>query len=136
MFRMKSLPQADETLLIRTDFSDQEGWEALWTAVTTPNADDFLANVHLVDDPAYSDATVEQLAALAPVPSLIIVADKIAITSPEQPLLTIYQGEEGSGQLRVIAQELWSIENNISLANMDWEEFTNAADDDGVFRGF
>src|ERR1700722_16058818 len=89
MFRMKSLPQADETLLIRTDFSDQEGWEALWTAVTTPNADDFLANVHLVDDPAYSDATVEQLAALAPVPSLIIVADKIAITSPEQPLLTI-----------------------------------------------
>jgi hypothetical protein len=82
------------------------------------------------------EETVEQLAALAPVPSLVIVADKTAITSPEQPLLTIYQGEEGSGQLRVIARELWSIENNISLANMDWEEFTNAADDDGVFHGF
>jgi hypothetical protein len=31
---------------------------------------------------------------------------------------------------------LWSIENNISLGNMDWEEFAEAADYDGVFRGF
>ncbi|MFC5219718.1 DUF6924 domain-containing protein [Streptomyces coerulescens] len=44
--------------------------------------------------------------------------------------------EEGYDELRVIAEELWSIENNISLANMDWEEFVDAADDDGVFRGF
>ncbi|WP_405166656.1 hypothetical protein OG203_17100 [Nocardia sp. NBC_01499] len=39
-------------------------------------------------------------------------------------------------QLRVIAEELWSIENNISLADMDWDEFASAADDDGIFRGF
>jgi len=133
---MKSLPQSDETLLIRTDFSDQEGWEALRTAVTTPNEDDFLANVHLVDDPAYRDVTAEQFAALLDPYSLLIVADKLAITSPEQPLLSIYRGEEGTEQLRVIAERLWSIENNISLANMDWDEFTSAAADDGIFRGF
>jgi hypothetical protein len=133
---MRSLPQSDETLLIRTDFSDQEGWEALRTAVGTPDEDDFLANLHIVDDPAYRDATAEQLAALLPPDSLLIVADKLAITSPEQPLLCIHQGDEGSEQLRVIAEELWSIENNISLANMDWDEFTGAADDDGIFRGF
>jgi hypothetical protein len=133
---MKSLPQSDDTLLIRTDFSDQEGWEALRTAVTTPDEDGFLAYVHFVDDPAYRDMVFEQFAALLRPHQLVIVADKLAITSPEQPLLTIYQGEEGTEQLRVVAEELWSIENNISQANMDWDEFTSAAADDGIFRGF
>jgi hypothetical protein len=35
-----------------------------------------------------------------------------------------------------VAAELWSIENNLSGANMDFEEFAHAVDDDGVFRGF
>jgi hypothetical protein len=124
------------TLLIRSDFSDQEAWQALRTAVTTPNEDDFLANVHLADDPAYRDLTSEQIATLAPTHSLFIIADKVAISSPEQPLLVIHLSEWGSEHLRVIAEELWSIENNISLGNMDWEEFAEAADYDGVFRGF
>ncbi|MFK4804121.1 DUF6924 domain-containing protein [Streptomyces sp. MPA0124] len=38
--------------------------------------------------------------------------------------------------VRVVAAELWSIENNLSEANMDFEEFAGAVDDDGVFRGF
>jgi len=133
---VKILPQSDKTLLIRTEFSDQQGWEALRTAVMTPDVNDFLANVHFVDDPAYRDVGAEQLAALAPTEWLLIVADKLALTSPERPLLVIYQGAEGNEQLRVIVEELWSIENNISLANMDWEDFTQAADDDGIFRGF
>lgn len=136
MFHMISLPHSDETLLIRTDFSDQDAWNALRAAVTKPNEDDFLADVHFVDDPAYRDVTAEELAAsLAPY-TLVIVADRVAMTSPGLPLLSIYRAEEGSEQLRVIAEELWSIENNISIANMDWDEFTSAADEDGVFRGF
>lgn len=134
---MKSLPESKNTLLIRTDFSDQEGWEALWTAVTTPNEDDFVANLHRVDDPAYRDATAEQLAELLAPSTLLVVADKLAITSPEQPVLGIYRDGEGStGELRVIAEELWSVENNISLSNMEWEQFTESVDDDGIFRGF
>jgi hypothetical protein len=39
-------------------------------------------------------------------------------------------------RLRVVAMALWAVELNISLANMDWEDFEAAADDDGVFRGF
>lgn len=38
--------------------------------------------------------------------------------------------------VRVVAAELWSIENNLVEANMDFEEFVGAIDDDGVFRGF
>lgn len=134
---MKSLPHIDDlTPLVRTDFSDQEAWQALLTAVMTPNEDDFLANIHVVDDPACRDLTSEQVAALAPAHSLLVVADKAAVTSPEMPLLVIRLTDGGSDELRVIAEELWSIENNISLANMDWESFTDEADEDGVFRGF
>ncbi|MFF4054379.1 DUF6924 domain-containing protein [Streptomyces sp. NPDC001668] len=31
---------------------------------------------------------------------------------------------------------LWSMENNLSGANMDFEEFADAVEEDGVFRGF
>ncbi|POX60459.1 hypothetical protein C3492_27380 [Streptomyces sp. Ru62] len=46
------------------------------------------------------------------------------------------ESEQEFGGLRVIAGELWSMENNISIGNMDWEEFVDAANGDGVFRGF
>ncbi|MFJ6504787.1 MULTISPECIES: DUF6924 domain-containing protein [unclassified Streptomyces] len=38
--------------------------------------------------------------------------------------------------VRVVAAQLWSIENNLSGANMDFEDFVGAVDEDGVFRGF
>ncbi|MET8717468.1 DUF6924 domain-containing protein [[Kitasatospora] papulosa] len=157
---MKNLPDTDDTLLIRTDYSDQAAWQALLTAVTTPNKNGFLANVHVVDDVAYSDLTTEQAVSVARARGdLLIVADTAALTGPEMPLLAVLPFDEDDdydeddeydedededdddetkqehGELRVIATELWSIENNISLANMDWEDFVNAADE-GVFRGF
>ncbi|WSI35407.1 hypothetical protein OG206_31870 [Streptomyces sp. NBC_01341] len=97
-----------------------------------------------MDDPAYSELTTEQVTSLAPAGGfLLIVADKTALTTPEMPLLAVLPYDEDDddieqehGELRVIAEELWSIENNISMANMDWESFVEAADDDGVFRGF
>jgi hypothetical protein len=101
----------------------------------TPNEDDFLANVHFVDDPSHRELTAEQLAALAPAESLLIVADRAAVTSPGKPLLVIHLTEQGTDELRLIAEELWSIENNISLGNMDWESFADSVDHDGVFRG-
>lgn len=144
-FQLKSLPQTDGTLLIRTDFSDQTAWQALHTAITTPNEDGFLGRVHIVDDPAYSELTTEQVISLAPAPAgfiFLIVADKTALTTPEMPLLAVLRDEEDDdemeheqGELRVIAEELWCIENNISLANSDWKTFVDAADDDGVYRG-
>lgn len=31
---------------------------------------------------------------------------------------------------------MWSVENNLSIANMGFEEFADSADEKGVFRGF
>jgi hypothetical protein len=37
---------------------------------------------------------------------------------------------------RCVSPELWDVENNLSIGNMDWEEFVSEIGHDGVFRGF
>jgi hypothetical protein len=52
------------------------------------------------------------------------------------PLIVVDLWRERGRCVRVLAAELWSIENNLSEVNMDFEDFAGAVDNDGVFRGF
>jgi hypothetical protein len=124
-----------------SDFSDQEAWNAVRAAIVAPNEDGFMPNVQFYDDPAYQDLTSEQLLALVPEEddyphSILIVADKTAISSAEMPILVISLGEERGREIRVTAAELWGIENNLAIGNMDFDEWADSADEDGVFRGW
>ncbi|MER6442398.1 hypothetical protein ABT275_39705 [Streptomyces sp. NPDC001185] len=136
---MKQLPSTLEALVVRTDFSADGAWDALWAVLYSPSRDGFLANVALVDDRRYEGLTPEQAIDLihpAYRHPLLVLADSVAVTSTDLPLLVVdLRGGRGRC-VRVVAAELWSIENNLSGANMDFEEFTSAVDDDGVFRGF
>jgi hypothetical protein len=67
----------------------------------------------------------------------------MTLTNGEHPILAAWvlprqAGDERPDQLsfRVIVSELPSVENNINLANMDWEDFTQAVGEDAIFRGF
>jgi hypothetical protein len=51
-------------------------------------------------------------------------------------VLAVYYFDAPFRTVRVIPTELWGIENNISLGNMDFEEFEEHAGPDGIFRGF
>ncbi|MGY6025322.1 DUF6924 domain-containing protein [Streptomyces spinosirectus] len=136
---MNQLPCTWEALVVRTDFSADGAWDTLRTAVFSPSQDGFLANVALVDDRQYEGLTPDQALDLVPAEyqhPLLVLADSAAVASAELPLLVVdLRGERGRC-VRVVAAELWSIENNLSGANMDFEEFAGAVDDDGVFRGF
>ncbi|WP_330287806.1 DUF6924 domain-containing protein [Streptomyces sp. NBC_00576] len=136
---MKQLPCTLEALVVRTDFSADGAWDALRAAVYSPSKDGFLANVALVDDRRYEGLTPDQAIDLIH-PSyrhpLLVLADSAAVTSAELPLLVVdLRGDRGCC-IRVVAAELWSIENSLSGANMEFEEFAGSVDDDGVFRGF
>jgi hypothetical protein len=37
---------------------------------------------------------------------------------------------------RVVPAEMWSVQNNLSIANLDWEDFAGSLDDEGICRGF
>ena len=67
--------------------------------------------------------------------AVVFVADAQAMTVADPSILCLDLLALGE-TVRTIPGELWSIENNISIANMDFAEFTEAADRDGVFRGF
>ena len=134
---MKPLPRSDQALVIRTDFSDDIAWNAVVSAIRQP-VDGFYAYVELVDDPAFRDLTVEQLVALRDdlSKSYTIVADGITMREAEHPLLVVDLIEELGRTFRAVPSAIQSIENNLSIANMDFWEFADNVDPDGVFRGF
>ncbi|MEU9230314.1 hypothetical protein AB0D40_39030 [Streptomyces massasporeus] len=136
---MNQLPCTLEALVVRTDFSADGAWGALRASLFSPSKDGFLANVAVVDDRRYEGLTSAQALDLIPAEyqhPLLVIADSVALASTERPLLVLdLQGERGRG-VRVVAAQLWSIENNLSGANMNFEEFAGAVDEDGVFRGF
>jgi len=43
--------------------------------------------------------------------------------------------EERGRQFRAVAAQVASIDNNLSIANMGFQEFAELVDDAGVFRG-
>ncbi|MFD4559448.1 DUF6924 domain-containing protein [Streptomyces sp. NPDC058469] len=136
---MKQFPCTLEALVVRTDFSADGAWDALRGALDSPSKDGFLANVALVDDRRYEGLTPDQALDLIPPEyrhPLLVLADSVAVASTELPLLVVDLWGERGRCVRVVAAELWSIENNLSGANMDFEEFAGAVDNDGVFRGF
>jgi hypothetical protein len=51
------IPATENALLIRMDFSDENAWQKLLTAVRDP-PDPFIFNMEIVDDGANSGATV------------------------------------------------------------------------------
>jgi hypothetical protein len=134
---MPTIPAAGDTPLIRTDFSDDHAWQALVRAAAAPHVDGFRAYFTIVQDRGFEGATPAQLAALAEGARFgcLIVADAVAISHHEHPLLCLALGA-APRSFRVVPAELWGVENNLSLANMDFEEFAEAVDEDGIFRGF
>ena len=142
-----ALPNSGAALLVRTSFADDGAWTSLVEQVRTPSpGDGFLAVVEIVDQPAYRDLPADRLRALLPegeYVSFFFVADEAALTEPERPLLVVpvprpespFLDEPPREQFRVAVTHLWALENNLSLANMDWPDFANRAED-GVFRGF
>ncbi len=136
---MHQLPCTRAALVVRTDFSAEDAWNALRAVLYSFSREGFLANVALVDDRMYEGLTPDQALELVPAGyqhPLLVLADSVAVASAELPLLVVDLREERGRCVRVVAAELWGIENNLSEANMNFAEFSGAADEDGVFRGF
>jgi hypothetical protein len=140
------LPSTSEVPVVRVDFSDEAAWASVRAALLAP-ADDgsgYEAKLAFVDWPALSGRAGEELEAEVPrdYPSsyehpFMVVVDAVAIKSAGYPVLLVDLSEdETSGSFRAIAREVAAIEANLTLANMDFSEFADSVEEDGVFRGF
>ena len=139
---MKQLPQTNSPVVIRTDFENQKAWETICKSIRAPvpfGDDAFYAYVEFVDDTEFRNLSVEDL--LNGVPdgykhSFLVVVDGAAVANAEFPILVIDLHAERGRTFRAIPATVQSIENNLSIANMDFFEFADNVDEDGVFRGF
>jgi len=134
---MVVIPQDGDAPLIRTDFSNDAAWEGLLIATRRPSSEGFLANVQVINDARLDGVSAEQLgsAARGTKHAIIFLADEVTMRHADLAVLCI-DASAPEHRFRVIPGELWSVENNLSLANMDFEEFRSAAGADDVFRGF
>lgn len=136
---MKQIPRTENALVLRTDFSNDLIWKAICEEIQRPvGIFHFRANVEFLDDAQYASITKEQLLELIPSNydhSFIVIADQTAISHPDRPLLVVDLYEGSGNEFRAIPPQMQSIENNLSIANMDFEEFAEAVDADGIFRG-
>ena len=136
---MKNLPRYDKPMLLRTDFSDDAAWSDLCERCQARTEEGFQACVECVSDPTYDGLSVEQLLALTPRDAnctFAFIADRLTFASPERPVLVVDLHTEPGRTFRVVPHAMWCIENNLSIANMDYAEFADNADADGIFRGF
>ena len=156
---MKSIPETQDTVVLRTDFSDDAAWKEICAAIRQGAAEDQAAFaewaeinasmgqnvgeprawVNTVDDPDYADITTDQLLELVPEgygQTFLFVVDGVTVSHTDQPILVVDLYTKRGRSFRAIPSQIQGIENNLSIANMDWEDFGNNVDDDGVFRGF
>jgi hypothetical protein len=139
------LPTAprDGLLLVRTDYLDDRAWRAALAAASAVyGRDDFErmgALLQQVESPALAGLTPESLVALEREGYLGEIAVADAQTMRDRTVLFVdfndLNGQVGR-TFRSIPEEVEPIVANLSLANMDFAEFADNADPDGIFRGF
>jgi hypothetical protein len=141
---MNPLPETRASLIVRTDFSDDAVWRDVCQAVEAGefyDTNDFLS---FVDNRAYDGVAAQHIPDLVPVTrwhqATIYLVDAMTITHADHPLLVIdlyeFQQSGSLNTFRSVPAEIAAIECNLSIANMDFEDFADNADSDGIFRGF
>lgn len=149
--------------VVRTNYDSehQHTWELLKQLIVAPQHDpassmDFMANVVFIQDESFADLSGTKLVRSLPdgyQGYFVFVIDRETMSSKEHSLLVIgfapqgddlqafnrkpSQTQEGEiKSFRAIPSTVQSIENNLSIANMDFEDFAKSVDSDGIFRGF
>jgi len=142
---MGQLPKRYRALVIRTDFDDQRAWQAAAKAIQAPwelpNGQSYSAQLTFLEDTTLRNGGQRDVLKRVPknyTQDFLLVVDREALSRPEFPILVVsVSHEEQYGRsFRAIASEIPAIEANLSISNMEFHDFADDVDRDGVFRGF
>jgi hypothetical protein len=147
--------------VIRCDYSDDRLWEIVKIQIATPRTDplsgmEFTANIRCEEDLSFRNLSYLEIVRRLPddYPGFVLfLVDANCIQEQEHPLLVVGFSPKGQSSddfsrtpketpsediktFRAIPSTIPAIENNLSIANMDFDDFFNAVDAHGVFRGF
>ncbi|MEV5605289.1 hypothetical protein AB0L33_28005 [Streptomyces sp. NPDC052299] len=137
-----------DVLVIRTDFSDDEAWSAVVEELQQPwgPSGEFDAAVQLVDAPAWSGATADEVLAAVVDEGLVVVflADRGTMNSPVRALLalsTVWEDVSGLDpvyyqeliespdprEFRALPAAVHGVQADLALANVDFAEYAAEA---------
>ena len=141
---MGDLPVTIGMPFIRADFADPAAWERVKSLVGLPDGQGYAANLDYVADRTLAGLDEAALASRFPrlYPEkydhpVVFVADAVTMSAPDHPVLVVSLDEEDDSRpFRAVPGQIASIEVNLAISNLDFFEFAENADDDGVFRGF
>lgn len=132
------LPEEDCSLVIRTDFADEAGWNIVCEKIQAVQTEhQFQAFVECISDEACNGLAPAAICAMLPRGSerlFVFIVDTHTILNAEHPVLVV-DTEDPNLTFRVLPSVAWMVESNLRLANMGFEDFELSLGTDGVFRG-
>jgi len=140
---LETLLNAGSVPIVRTDFSDDHAWQTAWRDITTPREywdDDVTLDASLVARPEFEDWAGEELATLLSAHiggcALLFVVDAVTLASAEHPVLVLEADpdRERPRFFRAVPHALVDVSIQLSIANLDWEDFSDHVDPDGILR--
>ncbi|MEV6250400.1 hypothetical protein AB0M38_30010 [Streptomyces sp. NPDC051742] len=135
------LPQPDDltSLVLRTDFGDDRAWDAVRAALDAageyPHAT-YVSELRFAGVEVQALLDEETAADEDDQIGDVFLADATTMNDPDHPLLAVDLSHEPGRAFRVPARWFPDISANLSIANMDFAEYADAADGSGTFRGF
>lgn len=149
-------PDDFETLVVRTDYGDDQAWQDVVAALTEPWGDQqYEVCVHFVDNPVWEEATVDEVLTAVTADeelAVVFIADSVTMEAPVHPLLAVTTltreecvDDEDYAQLTEFGREfraapagVHELHANLSIGNLGFEEYAAWAHDDpdGVLRPF
>ena len=138
------LPETWSVPVVRADFSDDAVWEGVKDEISASTDEGFGADVEFVEDRAL--AGLDEAAVAGGYPRaypheyrhpVLFLVDAVAVSELEHPFLVVNLNATVDVEpFRTLPRQVQSIQNNLSLANMDYIDFARSAGADGIFRGF
>jgi len=129
---LNDLPRTPNPLVVRADFKDDNAWHEIERIARSPvGPEGFLAYLEFLDDRTYDGVGPVELLALARARyphGFVVLADALAMSHRDHPVLVIDLGEERGRSFRAVPSALQSVENNLSIANLDFVDFAEAAE--------
>lgn len=124
------LPESDFSPFLRTDFTDDQAWQALLDEI----GGDW---VTVLADPGHRDLSVPELMALVPAGSrypVLAVADDVTFASADRPLLLIDLRQQPGRTFRAVPDAFRSAIGNLAIQNLAFEDYAGRLDGSGIYR--
>jgi hypothetical protein len=135
------VPPEYTVLVVRTDFTDDAAFDAVCDLIALSVCEGNTVDQVHVEDRRLADADPDSIyrRCLDTGIRYLFIADARTMSDPDHPLLVLdvdYDEDRPGRTFRMVPAEVAGFDVNLGISNLDFHEFAERVDPDGVFRGF